>query len=247
MLRRTVLAAVLLAAAGCTWLRAAPTPILPADELYRTGESEMARKRYEEARTNFKKIIERHANSSYVPRARYLMGRAYHLEGEFDKGIKEFETFLSFYPSHQIADLAQYELAMSYYDQLKPIEQDQGVAVKALEAFRKLVKEYPESRYATDALAKIDICRGRIAQKEVWVASYYFNQGNTTGARQRLERVLKEYPRTLVIPEAIWLLAEVNFREGKAEVATDLLRRLEREYSYTEFGRRAAQRLSAQR
>src|SRR3989442_8037858 len=47
--------------------------------------------------------------------------------------------------------------------QLKPIEQDQAVAAKALAAFRKLAKEYPESRYATDARAKIDICRGRLA------------------------------------------------------------------------------------
>jgi outer membrane protein assembly factor BamD len=247
LLRRSVLAGLLLAAAGCTWLRGAPTPILPADELYRIGESELARRRYEDARTQFKKIVERHANSTYAPRARYLIGRAYHLEGEFDKAITEFETFLSFYPSHQIADLAQYELAMTYYDQLKPIEQDQTVAAKALGAFRKLVKEYPESRYATDALAKIDICRGRLAQKEVWVASYYYNQGNTTGARQRLELVLKDYPRTLVIPEALWLLAELNVREGKEGAATELLRRLEQEYSYTEFGRRAAQRLRAQR
>ena len=41
-----------------------------------------------------------------------------------------------------------------------------------------LVREYPESRYAADALAKIDICRGRLAQKELWVAAYYINQGN---------------------------------------------------------------------
>ncbi len=46
--------------------------------------------------------------------------------------------------------------AMSYYDQLKPVEQDQGLTVKAMEQFRKLVREYPDSRYASDALAKID-------------------------------------------------------------------------------------------
>src|SRR6266446_221684 len=53
-----------------------------------------------------------------------------------------------------------------------------------MEAFKKLVREYPESRYAADALAKVDICRGRLAQKELWVASYYINQGNPAAARQ---------------------------------------------------------------
>ncbi len=245
--RCVALASLLLAAAGCGWLRPAPTPILPADELYQIGDGELAKKRYEDARQAFRKIVERHPNSSYAPRARFLIGEAYYREGEFDKAVAEFQAFLSFWPQHQIADLVQYRLAMAYYDQLKPIEQDQSLAAKALAEFKKLVKDYPESRYATDALAKIDICRGRLAQKEVWVASYYFNQGNPGAARQRLELVLKEYPRTLVIPEALWLLAEVNLREGKPAEARELLRRLQSEYGYTEFGRRAAQRLRAQR
>ena len=135
----------------------------------------------------------------------------------------------------------QYRLAMAYYDQLKPVEQDQGLTAKALDQFKKLVKQYPESRYATDALAKIDFCRGRLAQKEVWVAGYYFNQGNPSAARQRLEFVLKEYPRTLVIPETLYTLAEVNFAEGKKREAKELLQQLAADYGFTEWGKRAVQ------
>jgi outer membrane protein assembly factor BamD len=245
-LLRITIACALLLTGGCSWLRPAPTPILPADELYAIGENQLEKRTYEEARQSFRKIVERHPNSSYAPRARFLMGEAYYREAEFAKAIKEFETFLAFYPRHQIADLVQYRLAMGYYDQLKPVEQDQMLTQKALEQFKKLVKEYPESRYATDGLAKIDICRGRLAQKELWVATYYFNQGNPGAARQRLELILKEYPRTLVIPETLWLLAEVNVREGRPREAQQLLERLSAEFPFTEFGRRAAQRLRAQ-
>jgi outer membrane protein assembly factor BamD len=245
-LARLLLAALLVVASGCGWLRAMPTPILPAEELYQMGENDLGRKRYDEARTSFKKIAERHANSSWAPRARFLIGEAYYREGEFDKAIKEFERFMAFYPRHQIADLVQYRLAMSYYDQIKPVEQDQVITSKALEQFKKLVKEYPESRYATEALARIDLCRGRLAQKEVWVATYYFNQGNPSAARQRLELVLKEYARTLVVPEALFLLSEVNMREGRTEEARRLLQRLSSEFAHTEWGRRAIQRLRAQ-
>ena len=244
---RIILVSLLLAIAGCGWLRPAPTPILPPEELYKIGENSLERRTYGEAREAFKKIVERHPTSSYAARARFLMGETYFREGEFDKAIAEFRTFLSFYPRHQIADLVQYRLAMAYYDQIKPIEQDQSMARRALEEFKKLVRDYPESRYATDALAKIDISRGRQAQKELWIATYYFNQGNPSGARQRLELVLKEYPRTLVVPEALWLLAEVNFREGREGAGRELLLRLADEYHYTEFGRRAGARLRAQR
>jgi outer membrane protein assembly factor BamD len=246
-MRVLLLVFLLLFGGGCSWLRATPLPILPAEELYQIGENELAKRRYEDARKNFQKIVERHPNSSYAARARFLIGEAYYRDSEFDKAVREFETFISFYPRHQIADLVQYRLAMSYYDQIKPIEQDQTLASKALEHFKKLVKDYPESRYATDALGKIDICRGRLAQKEVWIAAYYTNQGNVIGARQRLEKVLKEYGRTLVVPEAMFLLADINFREGKNDEGTALLRRLETEYGYTDFGRRAAARLRAQR
>jgi outer membrane protein assembly factor BamD len=238
---RALLVALLLFTSGCAWLRPQPTPILPADELYQLGESELGKKRYAEAREHFRKVVERHPNSSYAPRARFLIGESFYREPEFEKAAKEFEAFLAFYPRHQIADLVQFRLAMSYYDQIKPIAQ------KAMEQFKKLVKEYPESRYATDALAKIEVCRGRLAQKEVWVAAYYLNQGNRGGARQRLEKVIKDYPRSPVMPEALSLLADVNFSEGRDKEAVELLRQVASDYSYTDWGKRAAQRLRAQR
>jgi outer membrane protein assembly factor BamD len=247
MFARLLLVGLLFLASGCGWLRGTPTPILPPEELYQIGENEMAKRRSSDARRSFLRIVERHPNSSYAPRARFLMGETYYRDAEFEKAIKEFETFIAFYPRHQIADLVQYRLAMSYYDQIKPIEQDQGLAQKALDQFKKLVKEYPDSRYATDGLAKIDICRGRLAQKEVWVANYYLTSGKPAAARPRIEAVLREYPRSLVIPEALFLLAEANLREGRNDEATGILQRLSSEFAYTEWGRRAAQRLQAQK
>jgi outer membrane protein assembly factor BamD len=222
-----------------------PQPLLPAADLYQMGETEMNKKRYEDARTHFRKIVERHPQSSYAARARFLMGETYYREAEWDKAVKELEGFLAFFPRHEIADLAQFRLAMSYYDQLKPVEQDQGITVKAMEAFKKLVRDYPDSRYASDALAKIDICRGRLAQKDLWVASYYMDQGNPAAARQRLESLLKAYPRTLVVPEALFRLADVYAQEGRVPESQDKLRQLATEFAYTDWGRRAAQRLRA--
>src|SRR5262249_60077461 len=139
-------------------------------------------------------------------------------------------------PRHEIADLVQYRLAMSYYDQMKPVEQDQALTQKAIDQFKKLVKEYPQSRYATDGLAKIDKCRERLAQKEVWVANYYFTQGNPSAARQRLELVLKDYPRTAVIPETPYPLAEGHFSGGKNNEANELLRGVSGYETSTEWG-----------
>src|SRR2546428_13279831 len=128
---------------------------------------------------------------------------------------------------------------------MKPVRLDPGPPQNACHQFLKLLKEYPGSRHATEGLAKIDGCRGRLAHKEVWLASYYFTQGNPSAARQRLELVLKDYSRPAVIPETLFLLAEVNFYEGKNAEAVELLRRLSVDYDFTEWGRRGKQRLNS--
>src|SRR5436189_6447947 len=87
-----LLAGLLLATAGCGWLRPAPTPILPAEELYKLGEGAIERRLYSEARESFKKIVERHPTSSYASRGRFLLGETYYRESEFDKAIAEFRT-----------------------------------------------------------------------------------------------------------------------------------------------------------
>ena len=167
--------------------------------------------------------------------------------GEFDKAIKEFEGFLAFYPRHEIADLVQYRLAMSYYDQMKPVEQDQGITAQGDGAVQgSSCREYPESRYASDALAKIDVCRGRLAQKELWVAAYYINQGNPRGGPPAAGEGAEGIPPHARDPGGA-VPAGRGHIPAKDEPRTPSVctGSLADEYPYTEWGRRAAQRLRA--
>jgi len=60
---RVLLISLLLFCAGCSWLRPQPTPILPAEELYQLGEAELDKKRYSEAREQFRKVVEQYYRS----------------------------------------------------------------------------------------------------------------------------------------------------------------------------------------
>lgn len=75
------------------------------------------------------------------------------------------------------------------------------------------------------------------------MAAYYINQGNPAAGRQRLEKVIKDYPRTLVTPEALFRLGEVYQSDGRTEDAQRMFRQVAEEYAYTDWGKRAAQRL----
>lgn len=231
---------------GCSFFRSKPETIPPAAQLYQDGELMLTRKNYDKAREAFKKLYEHYPDTDLAVRARFLMGETFYREEEYEQAVKEFEQFLTFFPGAAIADLAQYRLAMSYYDQLQPVEKDQGLTAKAQAEFEKLVKRYPESRYAPDALAKIELCRNRLAQKELWVAEYYIRQGKYAAALQRLEVVLKDYPRALVIPQALFFKGDTLLRLGQREEAAKAIHRLVEEYSHTEWARRAYQRYAGQ-
>src|SRR5262249_10784767 len=93
LLLRVLVRSLPLLVAGCGALMPAPTPILPAEDLYKTGETELGYRRYEEARVNFRKIVERHPNSPLAPKARFYVGEAYYREAEFDKAGRGFHRF----------------------------------------------------------------------------------------------------------------------------------------------------------
>ncbi len=227
---------------GCSLFGGRPDTLPPAGKLYADGERELERGRYEAARDDFRKIVERHPDSTVVAQARFLVGEAYYREKEYDKAIKEFEGFMALYPGHAIADLVQYRLARSYYDNMPTIERDQAVTGKAMAEFQKLIKQYPESRYAPDAIVKIEACRLRLAQKELWVADYYVRRENWQAALQRYEVILKDYARTAAAPQALFLKADALRRLQRPDEADQALKRLGEEYPTSEWARRARQR-----
>jgi outer membrane protein assembly factor BamD len=227
---------------GCSFFRSRPTTLPPASKLLEDGERELLKERYDAARESLQKLVERHPDSELVPIGRFLLGEAYYRERQYDKAIRELEAFLALYPGHAIADLAQYRLARSHFDRMPTLERDQAITAKALAEFRRLVKQYPESRYAPDAIAKIEVCRARLAEKELWVADFYIRQGKPEAALQRYDGVLREYGRTALVPQALFQKADLLIRLGRADEAAAVLRRLVEEHPTSEWSRRARQR-----
>ena len=227
---------------GCSFFGGKPSTLPPAATLYENGERDLDRGRYESARDNLRRLVERHPDSNLVPQARFLIGESYYRDQEYEKAIREFEAFMSLYPGNPIADLAQYRLARSYFDNMPAVERDQAVTGKAVGEFQKLIKEYPESRYAPDALVKIEVCRLRLAQKELWVADYYVRQNNWQAALQRYDLILKDYGRTAVAPQVLFQKADALLRLQRREDAEDTLRRIVEQFPASEWARRARQR-----
>jgi outer membrane protein assembly factor BamD len=247
LLRRGALAptvAVVLLA-GCSFLGGRPNTVAPAAKLYEDGERLLLQEKYPDAREQFLWLVERHPESDLAPVARFLVGETYFRSKEFDKAVPEFEAFVTLYPSNPIADLGQYRLARSYFDQMPTVERDQKLTAQALQEFQKLIRLYPESRYAPDAIVKIEACRLRLAQKELWIAAFYVRQGKYESALPRFDNVIREYGRTQAAPEALYQKAETLLRLGRSDEAAAIMKRLVDEFPASEWSRRARERQAA--
>jgi outer membrane protein assembly factor BamD len=238
-------AALVLLLSGCTIFGGRPTTVAPAAKLYEDGERLLLQDKYDAARENFSRLVQRHPESDLVPVARFLVGESYYRARDYEKAAPEFETFVTLYPAHQIADLGQYRLARSYFDQMPTLERDQAITARALSEFVKLIRLYPESRYAPDAIVKIEACRLRLAQKELWIADFYVRQGKFESAIPRYDAVLRDYGRSQAAPQALYQKADALIRLGRTDEAATLLKKLVDDYPASEWTRRARERRAA--
>ena len=91
--------------------------------------------------------------------------------------------------------------------------------LKAKEKFEFIVKNYPETDYATDARFKIDLIIDQLAAKEMSIARFYMKTEKWIAALNRLKIVVDQYDRTIFIEEALHRMAEVYFKLGLEDEA----------------------------
>lgn len=93
-------------------------------------------------------------------------------KGHFDKAQKALEKFVERWPTHQLADNALYWLGECLYAQKKFLE--------ALQAFQRVIRDYPDGNKVPDSMLKTGLC--------------YQNLGEPTQARKVLLQVAEIYP-----------------------------------------------------
>jgi tol-pal system protein YbgF len=111
-------------------------------------------------------------------------------DGQYDRAIAAFQSFLAAFPSSSLADNGQYWLGEAYYVTKAYTE--------ALAAFQRVVDKYPQSRKLPDALLKIGYCRYELKQWDsaksvlTQVAGQYPDTPAGRLAQQRLEKMATE-------------------------------------------------------
>jgi outer membrane protein assembly factor BamD len=256
--RRGVLLCLLLSAAGCGGTRDV-TPANTANPdrfLYDRGQAALKERKWLDAREYFRQVVDNYPGSPLRPDAKLAIGDTYLGEGSAEALVladNEYREFLTFYPTNPRADYAQFKLAMSFFEQMRPPDRDQTATRDALQELQLFFTRYPDSPLMPEARQKYREARDRLSDHNFEVGRLYFRMRVDSGAASRFLEILKEDPEYTRRDGVYYYLAELFLRadnkpENKAQ-AIPYLKRLVTEFTvseYLEMARKRLQELNAQ-
>lgn len=212
---------------------------LTAEQYYAQGMRHLDRHHFQRARRMFERAMSQpDVSRELVADASLGMADAYFRDGgiiNVAEALSRYTSFLTFYPTHPSADYAQYQLARSYLKQALGPDKDQSTTHKALEEFRKVWREHPDSEWADRAREMADECRERLAESEMRVGLFYKRGEAYTGAIARFRTILEEYPRYSRRDRVYFELAESLRASRKTDEALIYFQKLVEEYPESRY------------
>jgi outer membrane protein assembly factor BamD len=245
--RRGVLLGAL-AAAACGGTREAPPAANPNPDrfLYERGQAAIKERKWFDAREYFRQVVDNYPGSPLRADAKLGLGDAYLGEDSAESLVladAEYREFLTFYPTHPRAGYAQFQLGMSYFEQMRAADRDQTATREAIEEFRIFLERYPQDPLVNQARQRLREARDRLSEHNFLVGRLYFRIGNDPGAISRFQEILKEDPEYTGRDAVYYYLGEVFRRNKRRDESLPYYQRVIDEFAESEYIERARERI----
>jgi outer membrane protein assembly factor BamD len=179
------------------------------EKLYKEGLALFNKREYPEALKKFEELKSSFPDSPpYTIWAELKIGDCHFLDKKYVEAIAAYEEFKKIHPSHEEIPYVQYQIAMSYYNQMLTPDRDQTPTKKALSNFEYLIANYPPSLFTDKAKEKVGVCIQRLADNEFCVGDFYYKQGKFKAAAVRFEGLLEKFPKNPGEDETLYLLGK---------------------------------------
>lgn len=215
---KRIIALLLVAAlfvSGCAWFGTQENNT--AQELANDGMDQYNDGDYKDSIKSFEKLKDYYPFSKYVILAELKIADAYYKIKNYEDAVTAYESFENLHPRNEAIPYVIYQTGLCYFDQIDTIDRSQIPAKKALEIFRRLQKQFPESPYANRAQDNITKCLKSLTGHEFYVAFFYFKAKHYKAALSRFKSVLTHYPDVGVHEKALKYIALCEDRIKKQE------------------------------
>ncbi len=167
---------------------------------------------------------------NYDPNVILKRAESFFEKEEFHEAIVEYQHFLELHQAHILAPYAQFRLGESHVKLITTIDRDPSPVHKAMEAFEKLLRTFPGSKYHAQAEANIRECRSLIAKQHFMVGEFYYRREAYLAAAHRFESVLTEFGDQPAAVDALYYLASTYHIMGADDWAVEQLTVLAQRY-----------------
>ena len=173
--------------------------------------------------------------SDWAPKSSLMASYAYWSQGYYNDSILELKRFIKLYPKDKNLDYAYYLLAINYYDSIIDEKKDLKPLEESKKFFTFILKNYPDSDYASDGKYKLELIEDILAAKEMYIARHYLKKEKWIAAINRLKFVLEKYETTMYVEEALHRLVEIHYKIGLEEEAKKYAKTLGYNYQSSEW------------
>jgi len=231
----------LLALAACSSApKEDPNSQANLDKLYAEAKEDLSAGSYDRAIKSLERIEGRAAGTLLAQQAQLDLAWAYHRSGERAQSITVLDRFIKLNPSSPAMDYALYMKGLVNFNEDLGLfgrlasqdisERDQQASRDALLAFRQVVEQYPESKYAGDARLRVDFITNTLANYEVHVARYYYQRGAYVAAANRAQQTVQEFQNAPAAEHALQLMVKSYDKLGLTPLRDDAERVLAKSF-----------------
>ncbi len=231
-----VLLAASLVAAGC-----ASTKVIESDNfvLFEEAQRNIANRKFLPAIERLGEIgLITPVTPELDPDVKLALADAYFYQrGTVDtiEAQSRYEQFLAFYPLHEKADYARFQIGQCLFRQSESPWNDQEFTIRAIIYFQQLAAETePGSTWNRAALSMVLRAGEKLAEHEFLVGRFYVKQKKYEGAVLRFEKILEDYPNSRHREETLFELGKAYLELDRKEQAVATLQKVVDEFPGSE-------------
>ena len=218
----------------------------PKDVLFQKGKALLEKKKYDEGRKYLNFVFETYPNDPEGRQALLLVADSYFRQGGttgYTEARFRYRDYLNRYPGAPQRDYARYQFAVCYDKEHEKPDRDQTSTREALEQYRVLLQEYPNSTYVTVARERIRRLTDALADHEFGVGYFYIRKGAPGAALGRFTSIEQRYPDYGGRDKLFFYEAEALKRLGRQEEAARYYARVVEEFPASQYAKMARSRV----
>ena len=165
----------------------------PAHELVKNGMDEFTEKDYRKAIEYFGKLRDWYPFSKFAKLAELKIADGHFHLKEYDDAIFAYEEFEELHPNNEAIPYVIQQIGNCYFEQLDTIDRDQTPALKAIDTYERLIKNYPDDPHSKGVLEKISICQKSLAENQFYIGHFYYRTKHYKSALARFHSITSKW------------------------------------------------------